>query len=403
MDMPTSVVEPYSAEFFLDPYPTLAQLRETDPVRRVRVFGFAEAWLVTRHADAKRVLTEPVFAKSLPGQPDPFAALAGDGEDVLTLATDDPAEHARLRRLMMQGFSPRRLAGLRERAQRALDAQLAVLAGDDIVDLLPNLVYPFVFAVIGDIFGVPHDEREEFRRRLVGRRGDVAGDQMRERNRESVRRTREYLVELVARRRAEPGEDVVSGLIEAQSDDRQLSDAELFAALLLLVTASYVTSVNLINTGIWLLLRHPGQLDRLRATPDGVRWAVEECLRYESPVMSADRIAAQDVRLGDVVVPRGDRVLVSIGSANRDERVFDRADEFDIRRNPNPHLTFGHGVRHCLGAAVARIEAELVFGSLFGVFPRMSLHDVQPDWRCDGIVRGLTALPVIPGRSIRTR
>jgi cytochrome P450 len=390
------MADPYSPEFLANPYPTLAELRQDEPVRRVKVFGFAEAYLVTRYDDARAVLGDPRCVKSLPGAPDPFGSLVAEDESVVTLSTDDPAEHARLRRRLMQGFSPRRLAGLRKRAADALDGLFDELAGrDGAVDLLAEVAYPFVFAVIGDIFGVPDEDREEFRQAMVGRRGDVAGDQLRDRNRASVRRTRDYLADLVRRKRATPGEDIVSGLLVAGPGDGALTDAEVFAALLQLVTASYVTSVNTIATGMWLLLSNPGQLAALPGRPESVRWAVEECLRFESPVLTADRVAARDLTLAGVEVPAGERLLVSISSANRDERRFERPDEFDAGRNPNPHLTFGHGARHCLGAAVARLEASLAFEGMARRFPGARLADPVPRWRSDGIVRGLISVPVL--------
>lgn len=388
------IVEPYSPEFFADPYPTLRRLREASPVHEVRVFGFIDAWLVTRYDLGQRVLASAAFRKALPGEPSPFVPPIED----FTAATleSDPPDHTRLRKLMMQGFTNRRVELLRPRVESIVDGLLDAVAARGQAELISELAYPLALSVIGEVMGVPDDERAELERHTLSLTPDevTAGPELMERYVESSRHMQRYFGDLVQRKRARPGQDVTSALIAARDGQNRLSEDELVSLLMFLLFAGFVTTVNLIASGVRTLLDHPDQLALLLADPSLVGPAVEECLRYQPPFLSAGRVAGEDMEFGGARLQRGDPVLVSLNAVNRDPARFPDPDRFDITRDPNPHLGFGYGIHHCAGAQLARLEANVAFGRLFQRFADLTAMEAAPQWRSDGVVRGISGLPV---------
>lgn len=393
-----TVAEPYSPEFFVDPYPTLARLREERPVSRVRAFGFVDSWFVAGYDRAREILTDPRFRKALPGQPSPFMPPI-DGPAVATMDSDPP-EHTRLRKLMLQGFTHRRVGHLRERITQLVEAACDDLERRGGGDLVLDLAYPLPMTIMCDILGVPPGDRAEVAERSAGLRRDsgLSGFEMLQRNLTAIKQMQEYFAGLLARKRAEPGDDLVSALLAARDGADRLSEDELLAMLMFLLFAGYVTTVSLLAGGVRTLLDHPDQLTLLRERPELVTGAIEECLRFESPFMGAGRIAGADLRFAGADIRRGDSVIISLNAANRDPAVFADPDRFDITRKPNPHLAFGLGIHHCVGASLARLEAEVVFGTLFRRFPELRPAHATGDWGSDGVVRAIAELEVRTGR-----
>lgn len=390
--MSTALIEPYTREYFANPYPTLAQLRETSPVHKIRLFGFAEAWLVSRYDLGRTVLMSEDFRKSLPGRQNPLLPPA-PGPVTLTLDSDPP-EHSRLRRLAQAGFTPRYLERLRDDIEHTAGRLVDGLAGRGEANLIRDLAVPLSLRTINLIMGVPPEDEDDVRERvgaLTKHEGDA--EDLMERNMRAVKAIREYYVGLIARKREQPGDDVTSALLSA-SDGGRLTEDELIAMAMFLLFSGYITSVNFMAAGIRTLLDHPDQLAELRADPGLVRGAVEECLRYESPFLGISRVAGDDLELGGVALAKGDAVIVAVNGVNRDPDVFADPDRFDITRDPNPHLAFGRGIHHCIGAPLVKMQGKAVFERLFGRLPDMVPEQEVAEWGSDGVLRGVAGLTV---------
>ncbi|MFF2149207.1 cytochrome P450 [Kitasatospora sp. NPDC058190] len=369
-----------SPEFAADPPAHYAWLRENAPVGQVRLdFGaFAQdVWVVSRYADCKAMLTDPRLRRS------PFDGAAAGVEIpehvrlvTSTLDMKDGAEHRRLRTLVISPFTPKRIELLGEQvrvlAGRQLD-ELGARGVDGPVDLRRDYALPVTYTVIAELVGVGDDDRPRFQRGVTALMGSGTREDWDAGLRELVAITRD----LVARKRAEPGEDLVSGLIAAEEAGDRLDDTELLAMVFSLVTAGYETTYNLITNAVAALLEHPDQLGLLRSTPaDGPLWrsAIEEVARC-LPSITATRpaTAMEDIEWHGQTVPAGASVIPLLAAANRDPEVFEDPERFDITRSPNPHLGFGHGVHFCLGANLARMEARVALQVLFERHPKLAL------------------------------
>jgi cytochrome P450 PksS len=316
------------------------------------------------------------------------------------LDLDDP-DHARLRTLVHKAFTPRTVEGLRERTENIalalLDAMEEKLAREGQVDLVSAFALPLPMTVIADLLGVPAADQHRFHRwsnRMVGAQGGTLKAMMAV---PSMMAFMRYMGEQFRQRRAEPRDDLLTALVEAEETGDRLSEDELLAMTLLLLIAGHETTVNLIASGTLALLQHPSQRARLQADPALMRPAVEELLRYTSPVETAtERYAAEDVTLHGVTLPKGEMVLAALASANRDPAQFPNPDVLDIGRTPNRHLAFGQGAHFCLGAPLARLEGQIALGTLLNHFPNLTLAvDVDSlRWRPGMVLRGLQALPV---------
>lgn len=372
--------------FFADPFRHYRAWSEHGAVHEVRFPGGKVGWVVTGYAEARAALADPRLRKA--GANARWAGVAATASTHMLDA--DPPDHTRLRKLVNQAFTPRAVEALRPRVEEITAQLLDDLAGHDEVDLLDRFAVPLPVTVIGELLGVAPEERAEFRRRTDGfGSGSAEAAQ--------IRLLKEFLVELVRRKRTHPADDMLSDLVRARDEQERLSERELVATAFLLLFAGYETTVNLIGNGMYALLRDPAQFDALRADLTLVPAAVEELLRFDGPVGFATlRYAGEPLELGGVRIEEDEFVHVALGAANRDPDRFPGADRLDVGRHPAGHVAFGHGIHHCVGAPLARLEARVAFSGLLRRFPRMRLVSDSLAWH-EGIrFRGLTSLPVRP-------
>ncbi|GGN36522.1 cytochrome P450 family protein [Streptomyces fuscichromogenes] len=392
-----AVVDP--AELLADPYAGYAALREAGPVHRIAGTDGLPAWLVTRYEDVRQALADPRFSlDKANAEPGGYRGLALPPALDANLLNMDPPDHTRVRRLVSRAFTPRRVALLREPVRRTADALLDAMAPLGRTDLIAAYAAPLPIAVICELLGVAEEDRPDFRSWTDAL---VVPDPARpERTKEAVGALLAFFARLLARKRAEPADDLLSAMIavrdEADREDR-LSEDELMSLAFLILFAGYENTVHLIGNATVALLRNPAQAAALRADPDRLGPAVEELARFDGPApLAIRRFPTEDVTIGGVTVPAGQTVLLSLAAAHRDPRRFPDPDRLDLGRDATGHLALGHGIHYCLGAPLARLETEIALGALLGRFPRLEL-DVPADrleWRPSMRTRGLLALPV---------
>ncbi|WP_039799099.1 cytochrome P450 family protein [Nocardia araoensis] len=398
------------ADFFRTPHAFYQQLRAEGPVHRIRLRTGVRAWLVVDYDAAKQVLRHPDVRKDPHDPAGAHARRAAAGGSGLTavnqrlshhLLNSDPPRHARLRKLVTPAFAPARMEALAPRIVAIADDLLDAIdrtAGAGPVDLLAEYAFPLPITVICELLGVPVEDRARFREWSAA----VVDTPMStpEAMRTATDAIVDYFDELVARRRAEgPGEDLISQLLLATEEGDRLSHDELISMAFLILVAGHETTVNLIGNAVLELLADPARYLALRDDPAGVTPLVEETLRYNGPVNVATlRYTAAPVHLADGVIPAGELVLVSVASANRDERHFAAPAAFDPARGANGHLAFGHGIHYCLGAALARLEARIALTRLVRRYRllRPAVDDADLRWRESILIRGLLEIPVVP-------
>jgi cytochrome P450 len=383
--------------FQADPHPAYAYWRETDPVRRVLLSNGIDAWLITRYEDARRALTDPRLSKSRPPAQAVSTALPPAIGAAVShhMLSADPPDHTRLRRLVSGAFTARRIEALRPRIEQITDDLLDAMSGHERLDLIDAFAFPLPIQVICELLGVPTADRDSFR---AWSNTIVSGSQARESLPVAMQSMVTYIRELIAERRTRGGNDLLTDLINVR-DDRQdrLSEDELSSMVFLLLIAGHETTVNLIGNGVFLLLSRRDRWDRLRAEPALLPTAIEEFLRFEGPVETATfRVATEDLEIGGRTIAAGDPVLVALLSADHDGERFPDADELQLDRAQNPHLAFGHGIHYCLGAPLARLEAQIAFGKLLSRYPglRLGVPEKGLIWRPGLLLRGLQSLPV---------
>ncbi|MCX5391138.1 cytochrome P450 [Streptomyces sp. NBC_00094] len=410
----TPVPELFTWEFASDPYPSYAWLREHAPVHRTKLPSGVEAWLVTRYGDARQALADQRLSKN-PAHHDESPHAKGKtgipGERKAELMTHllniDPPDHTRLRRLVSKAFTPRRVAEFAPRVQELTDRLIDGFVEKGSADLIHGFAFPLPIYAICDLLGVPPEDQDDFRdwagmmiRHGGGPRGGVA---------RSVKKMRGYLAELIHRKREEPGEDLISGLIRASDHGEHLTENEAAAMAFIILFAGFETTVNLIGNGVYQLLGHPGQRERLQASIAAgetglLETGVEELLRYDGPVeMATWRYATEPLTIGGQEIPAGDPVLVVLAAANRDPERFADADTLDLSRRDNQHLGYGHGIHYCLGAPLARLEGQAALATLLTRLPdlRLAADPAELRWRGGLIMRGLRTLPVEFSPSVR--
>jgi cytochrome P450 PksS len=392
-----------SPAFKADPYPFYARLRDEAPVRAVTLPNRMTVWLVTRYDDVALVLRDERFAKDvakalapeevarLPRPPALFEPLTHH------MLNADPPDHTRLRALVQRAFTPGLVEGMRPRVRAIAEQLLDGIAGRPRVDLIRDYALPIPTTVIAEMLGVPVADRHRFHRwsRTILMSSSSSWGLWKALP--SAWAFLRYIRRLIAARRAAPRDDLVSALVQAEEAGDRLTADELVSMVFLLLVAGHETTVNLIGNGTLALLEHPAELARLRADEKLIRPAVEELLRFSSPVETATRrFAREDVRLAGVTVPRGALVLAVIASANRDGRQFPDPDRLDVAREPNKHLAFGLGAHYCLGAPLARLEGQIAVQALLRRAPalRLAAAPERLRWRGGLVVRGLEALPV---------
>jgi pimeloyl-[acyl-carrier protein] synthase len=388
---------PMAPEFVADPYPTYHRLRAEDPVHHSPL-GF---WVLTRYADVIAMLRDPRLIK------EPIAAFvaARFGMAVppglgLSMLDRDPPDHTRLRGLVSKAFTPKALESLRPHIQGIVDGLLAKVEGRGEMDLIEEFAYPLPVRVICEMLGVPVADHERFKQwGLDIARGLDAimlppDSEVAQRSMAGRRALAAYFRELIAERRAAPREDMLSALIAAEEAGDKLNEDELMATCLLLLVAGHETTVNLIGNGSLALLRHPGELRKLRDNPGLITTAVEELLRFDGPVQRTARIPSEDITVGDHTIPKGEMVMPFLGAADRDPAQFPDPDRLDITRGDNRHIAFGMGIHFCLGAPLARMEGQIAINTMLRRLPKLALAIDKPDYRQSLTLRGLQALPV---------
>lgn len=385
-----------TAEGQQDPYPLYRALRTAAPVHRSGLDG---VWYATGFAAARRVLLHPNFGKT----PRLTIRRHGVSEERVrmverrplrpSMITANPPEHSRLRGAAKGAFLPAQIEALRSRIAMLVDERLDRLAAAGTADVMAELAYPLPLTVIGELLDVPEQDREDFRSlavaTLVGDDPDPAPEALSRSEAASIQ-LGDYVSDLVAARRTRPGNDVLSLLIE-HHDDGGLDNAELVATVILLLAAGFFTTTNLIGNGLLALLHHPAEMRRLWADPTLVGSAVEEMLRYDTPVQLTTRHVLADVDVDGTHFRQGENVVVLLGAANRDPACFPEPDRFDVARPDNGHLSFAWGSHFCLGARLARLEAQLVFSGLLQRFTRLELTG-EPVRRPGLALRGLESL-----------
>jgi cytochrome P450 len=382
--------------FKANPYPFYARLRAEEPVCRLSAV-FVKAWLVTRYDDAVMVLKDPRISKDVSSKlryVPRFAAPLSDN-----MLSRDPPDHTRLRALVSKAFTPRRTEQIRSRVQEVCDELLAAVRPGAPFDLVRDYALPIPLTVISEMLGIPERDRHRFHTLTRGSLAIGAPTGLTDvpLALPYVWLLMRYFRRLFAERRARPGDDLLTALVQAEDAGDRLTEDELMGMSILLLFAGYETTVNLIASGALAFLEHPAQRALFVARASLAESAVEELLRYTSPVeMTPPRVAREDVTIGSVTIRSGELLSVVVGSANRDESQFRDPDTFDITRDPNRHLSLGQGIHFCLGAPLARMEGQIALTTLFHRFPGLRLTRPAGSlrWRKLLPLRGLEALPV---------
>ena len=392
-----------------DPYSYFAQLRESEPVfwdERYR------SWFLSRYEENEAAIRDPRLSSDRitpviereRQREEPDTGLIQTLEQLDGwMVFRDPPEHTRLRRLVHKAFSPRMVRAMREQVvtvtDELLDAAETRAASDGgTVDLLQAVAYPLPAIVIAGMLGVPPEDRDQFKQwsddisALVF--GGMEDPSRHERARSGMSMLVQYVTELVERARRDPRDDLATALVQAHDDDGALSESEVVATCVNVLFGGHETTTNLIANAVLALLRHPEQAALLREDPERAPAAVEELLRYDGPAKAVVRVAADDLELLGRRISAGDRVFLLPAAANHDPAIFDRPDDLDLTREPNPHLGFGAGMHYCLGASLARLEGAVTIPRILERFPRLRLTDEPLAWKPVLLTRGLTALPV---------
>jgi cytochrome P450 len=398
---PDPLFNPLSLDFIRDPYPHYAKLRTTDPMHRT-AFG---AFVASRHAEASLVLRDKRFGKDYVERSKRRYGPRIMEEPVFRsmshwMLQADPPDHTRLRGLVVKAFTARRVEDMRPRIQEIVDQTLDAVIDRGHMDLIEDFAFRLPVTIICDMLGIPEDHREVFYKgsREGGRLLDpvpLSPEEIKQGNAGNLM-AQMYFQQLFELRRRSPGDDLTTQLVQAEEDGNKLTNEELTANIILLFGAGHETTVNLIGNGLLALHRNPDQLALLKARPELITNAIEEFLRYDSSVQMTGRVALEAIDdLCGKTIPKGEGVLCLLGSANRDPAVYpDRPERLDITRENVRPQSFGGGIHHCLGAQLARIEAEIAIATLLRRLPDLRIDDVEnPEWRPTFVLRGLKRLP----------
>ncbi|HEX3794933.1 MAG TPA: cytochrome P450 [Acidimicrobiales bacterium] len=385
-----------------DPYPLYTQMRAVAPVTRT-VMG---ALLVTGHEECLTVLRHPQLGRGMGLERESTGTLfhgatTGRGEffelSGHNMLLADPPDHTRLRQLVSRAFTPRRIELLRPAVQALVDRLLDDMAAAGDVDFMSAFALPLPMAVIGELVGVPEGDRTMLQplvRAVAKGIEPILTDEEASESVAAIDTLGEYFGQLLEERQRSPRDDLMSGLALARDDDDQLTDYEVCSTAILLFAAGFETTTNLLGNGLLALLRHPDQLERWRQDPSLGSSGTEELLRWDSPVQLNLRTALEPTEYRGETLEVGERIIVLQGAANRDPARFNRAESLDIGRVDNQPVSFGWGIHHCIGAALARMEGEIGITSLLQRFPRIDLATEAPEWRASFTLRGLLSLPL---------
>jgi cytochrome P450 len=370
----------FSPAFTATPYSTYAYLRAEAPIHRVTLPDDQTVWLITHYDDVVAVLKDPRFIKNwrnamteeqLAQMPSFPQAMGFLHQHMLAL---DPPDHTRLRTLIHKAFTPRLIEQLRPRIQEIADTLLDAVQPNGAMDLIDDYALPLPSTVIAELLGVPVEDQNKFRAWAnILAPGEPSPDRLQQ-IAPAMQAFFAYFAAMFAQRRAHPTEDLISKLMEVEEAGDKLSERELFSMLYVLLIAGHDPPVYLIGNGMLALLQYPDQLEHLKQSPELISSAIEELLRYVSPVeTSTMRFAREDVEIGGVVIGKGEQVLVVIASANHDERRFADPERLDLTRGNNRHVAFGRGIHHCLGTRLARLEGQIAISTLLRRMPNLQL------------------------------
>jgi cytochrome P450 len=394
--------DPSDASFIADPYPVYRRLRDEHPI----LWNPAtRQWLVSRHADVNRLLRDRRLGRTYlhqathaeMGRPEPPAWHAPFHElNDVGMLDMEPPDHTRLRRLVLKAFTPRTVEAMRTRIQAIVDGLIDDLGEAGEADLIADFVEPLPVTVIAELLGVPAADRHRLRPWSHDFCLMYELDPPEASARKAVRAASEfgaYLRDLLAERQRRPGDDLISALAAVVDDGDTLTETELIGTCVLLLNAGHEASVNGAGNGWWTLFRHPDSLARLRGEPTLLPTAIEELLRFDTPLSLFERWVLEPIEVAGVEIPRGEEVALLFGSANRDAAAFAGADGLDLARDPNPYLSFGAGIHYCLGAPLAKMELAIAFETLLRRRPALELVET-PRWKPTFVLRGLESLRV---------
>ena len=371
--------DPRTPAFRANPYPYYAMLRSVAPIFYWSEWGI---WFLTRHDDCTALARDNRFGNRPTGD---------------SILFQNPPDHTRMRGLMQRAFTPRMVEKQRAHIQFITDQLLDGVQDAGGMDVVTDLAYPLPVTVIAAMLGVPAADHAKFHSWSVALVNslDLKRDaQVDARAAQATAAFEEYFAHLIAKRRADPQDDLLSALIAAEAAGEKLTTSELFFNSRLLLIAGYETTVGLISNGVYALLQHPEQLHKLQTEPQHIASAVEELLRFDAPIQMVGRAALQDVEYKGHHFKDGDSIGLMTGAANRDPCRFAEPDRLDILRTPNPHMAFGSGIHYCLGAPLARLEGQIAIQTLFKRMPQLALAIDKPLYRDNYVFRGLQSLPV---------
>ena len=392
-------------DFLVDPYTVYRRLREREPVHWSEAW---QCWLLTRYQDVAEAMRDfkqfsnvgiqQRFLDQLPPQAMP--RIRPLYEHFSTgLTRTDPPRHTRIRALTAKALSLSVIESMRPSIEQVVDQLIDAKRGSGRIELIADFAYPLPGTVLADLFGLPHQDREQFQawsKRIIAFHGTGRADQATvEHSQEALLEARSWLGKLIQERRRRPRQDLLTLLVEAEESGDRLTEAELFSSCVTFMIGGHETTTNLIGNGMLALLRNPDQLARLRRHPEGIVTAVEELLRYDAPVQRGHRIAVSDMQLNGKTICQGDFVQPVLAAANRDPAQFPNPDRLDIGRENNRHLCFGLGPHYCPGAALSRLEAQVAIPRLLSRLPGLHLaQETRIAWRPNNFFRGLQALPL---------
>ena len=390
------VYNPLSAATAQDPYPVYAALRKRGPVHRSRLMN---AWLLSRHGDIDIILRDHQRFSNDPRK----GTLSRDqraklpAEEEFTMLFLDPPDHKRLRALVNKAFTPKAVNALEPHIRSLLGSLLDDIDDPAGFDLMQAVAQPLPVIVIAEMLGIPAEDRAQFKI-WSDQRARTLEPIITPREREvaetASKALDEYFLPIIRERRVEPQDDIVSALAQAEEEGDRLTEREMLNMLRLLLIAGNETTTNLIGNGFLALLRHPDQLQRLRDDPSLIPLAVDELLRFDSPVQTDFRRVLTDCEVNGIPLKQRENIVLLLGSANRDPDVFEAPDTLDVGRGDRSHLSFGRGIHHCIGAPLARLEGRIVLEMLLERFSRIGLRGEPPRFRNSIVLRGLESLPL---------
>lgn len=372
--------DPRSPEFRANPYPYYERLRANAPIFFWEEWGI---WFLSRHSDCHTLLRD----NRLGNNPGPGASML----------FQNPPDHTRLRSLVHKAFTPRIIQQFRDQIQKTTDRLLDQTKESGQLDIVADLAYPLPVIVIAEMMGIPPEDHIKFHQwaRALVQTLDLSRDEVAdERASEAVDAFEEYFETLFDTRRSQPTDDLLSALVAAEEAGDKLSELELHRTARLLLIAGFETTVGLISNGTWALFSHPEQMQLLQNQPNLIDMAVEELLRYDSPIQLVGRTALEDVEYNGVIFEQGQSVNFMLGAANRDPAIFSRPHTLDVMRQPNPHLAFSSGIHYCLGAPLARLEAQIAINTLLRRMPNLTPLIDNVTYRDNYVFRGIESLPV---------